>query len=95
LGRKQDCFTGQDDSPILQRKQLARFFDWVLERFDNMDSDDPCRRRYEMDREACEDAGGIHVDLVIYKGIPLVPDPAAFEELHKGNNSFFSYPPRR
>jgi hypothetical protein len=57
-----------------------------------MDSDDPCRRRYEMDREACEDAGGIHVDVVIFKGVPVVPDPAAFEELHKGNciiNRFF------
>jgi hypothetical protein len=47
------------------------------------------RRRYEMDREGCADIGGLHVDLVLYRGAPVVPDPAAFETLHRGNNKFY------
>jgi hypothetical protein len=43
------------------------------------------RRRYELDREGCADMGGLHVDIVLYKGAPHVPDPTVFETLHKGN----------
>ena len=88
MGRKQDCVSSdkQDSTHYsAQFYQLQNFFKWVVERFANIDSEDPCRRRYEMDREANEDVGGIHVDVVLYKGIPIVRNPAAFEELHKGN----------